>query len=268
MRSLSGFLAAVLLTAAGCGGDKSTPTAPTNTTPTVSSISVTGYAGEITQLNSTVQLKATAAMSNGSQQDITSTATWQSDATAVATVNGSGLVRAVAAGDATITATQGGVAGRQRITVSRPREVQPSIQASLNVTTSPELAYLYRAMMEADFIETGGGVGYSVNFIDIVWRDYTDQVLANQHIGPGTLGQIWGSNYVPAGGGQGIRAWIDYSRTLSRVSAEVTISISDDFGNARTFSQTFRNSVGITAPGRVPTDVTEPARASEVFGRR
>lgn len=146
--------------------------------------------------------------------------------------------------------------------------MQPSIQASLNVTTSPELAYPYRATIEADFIEAGGGVGYSVNFINIVWRDYNDQVVVNQHIVPGRLAQIWRSNYVPAGGGHGIRAWIDYSRTLSRVSAEVTISISDDFGNARTFSQTFRDSVGITAPARVPTNVADRARPSEVFGRR
>lgn len=252
---------------AGCGGDNNSPTAPSSTTPTVSAITIDGYTGEISKLNSTTQLKATAQMSNGAKQDITNTVQWASDASGVATVTSAGVLKAVSPGDATITATQGGTMGRQRVTITRPREVQPSIRAGLDVTSSPERVFLYRATMDADFIETGGGVGYSVNFINIVWRDYADQVIGNQHINPARLGEIWGSNYVPAGGGQGIRAWVDYNRTLSRVSAEVTISISDDFGNQRTFSQTFRDSVGITAPAGLTKDATPAAHTSEVFGR-
>lgn len=252
----------------GCGGGSSGPTAPTSTTPTTSSITISGYADELTSIGQTVQLKATATMSNGSTQDVTSTATWASDATGVATVSGSGLLRAVSSGDATITATTNGVVGRQRITVSRPKDAQPEIYALLTVTQSPELAFMYRAQLEADFVEIGGGVGYSVNFIDIIWRDHGEEVMVNQHINPGHLQGIWGSNYVPAGGGQGILALIDYNRPLSHISAEVTISLSDDFGNQQTFSQTFRNSVGVTAPARSTTAATSaPARASDIVGR-
>lgn len=267
-RSLSAVILAATLGIVGCGGDNKSPTAPSTTTPTVSSITIDGYTGEISKLNSTTQLKATARMSDGAQQDITNTVQWASDVTAVATVTNAGVLKAISPGDATITATLGGTMGRQRVTITRPREVQPSIRAGLNVSASPERAFLYRATIDADFVETGGGVGYSVNFINIVWRDYADQVITNQHINPARLGEIWGSNYVPAGGGHGIRGWVDYNRTLSRVSAEVTISISDDFGNQRTFSQTFRDSIGVTAPAGVTKDATPAAHPSEVFGRR
>ena len=59
-------------------------------------------------------------------------------------------------GDATTTATNTGMVGRQRVT-ARAREVSPSVTGRLNVRTSPEYLFLYRAEMEANFRETGGG---------------------------------------------------------------------------------------------------------------
>jgi uncharacterized protein YjdB len=94
------------------------PTWPTPITmPTVSSVSINGYSGDITGVGHTVQLRATAHLSNGTALDVTNIASWASDATGVARVSSSGVVTAVSAGDATITATDSGVVGRQRITV-------------------------------------------------------------------------------------------------------------------------------------------------------
>jgi lysophospholipase L1-like esterase len=51
-----------------------------------------------------VQMKAVATLSDGTTQDVTSTAQWSSSNTAIATVSASGLVKAIAVGNATLTA--------------------------------------------------------------------------------------------------------------------------------------------------------------------
>ena len=77
-------------------------------TPTSAQISVSGLAGPTTQ-----QYTATAVFGDGSHQDITSSATWNSSNTGVATINSSGLATAVAAGVVNITATSGNVTSNQ-----------------------------------------------------------------------------------------------------------------------------------------------------------
>ncbi|PYP18109.1 MAG: hypothetical protein DMD52_02690 [Gemmatimonadetes bacterium] len=69
------------------------------------------------QAGFTVQLTATPEDANGAPLS-GRTVTWSSDNTAVATVNGSGLVTAVAAGSATITATSEGKSGTAAVTVT------------------------------------------------------------------------------------------------------------------------------------------------------
>lgn len=102
-------LAFAVLSACGGGG-------PTSTTPTVVSISITSSGGTLV-LGITETFTATATMSNGSTQAITS-GTWGTDAPAVATVNAtSGLVTSVATGDVTIFVDSQGVRGSKRITI-------------------------------------------------------------------------------------------------------------------------------------------------------
>lgn len=64
----------------------------------------------------TQQLSATANLSNNTTQIVTSSATWKSSDTTVATVS-AGLVTAVSSGTATITATYGGQTGSSTVTV-------------------------------------------------------------------------------------------------------------------------------------------------------
>lgn len=85
-----------------------------NSATTVSSVAVTGT---VPAVGSTAQFAATATMLNGTTQDVSSTATWTSSNTAIATVSSSGLVTAVADGTATITATYSGIVGNDAITV-------------------------------------------------------------------------------------------------------------------------------------------------------
>ena len=93
-----GALVAVLVLAAGCGGDG--PTAPS---ATGTSISVTYPVGSTIFIGNQVQFEATVTLGDGTEQPATD-ATWSSDAPAVATVSSAGLVTAVAAGEVTISA--------------------------------------------------------------------------------------------------------------------------------------------------------------------
>jgi len=92
--------ALVLLGACGDGSELPTPT-PVGE-PTVVSVNVSIPAGGTLFIGAQVQFRATATLSNGTTEDRTSSATWGSDAPAVATVSSSGVVTAHAAGEATV----------------------------------------------------------------------------------------------------------------------------------------------------------------------
>jgi Big-like domain-containing protein len=82
---------------------------------TVSSVAVTGA---VPAVGGTSQMVATATLSGGTTQDVTTQATWQSSNTAVATVNASGLATGIAAGSVQITATYQSVSGIDNVTIN------------------------------------------------------------------------------------------------------------------------------------------------------
>jgi uncharacterized protein YjdB len=107
-----------LMTAVGAGSASITATL-NGITSTAASIVVTPPSATLTSVSvtplnvgltvsQTSALTAMAGYSDGSSTNISSTATWSSSNTAVATVDGTGLVTAVAAGTANITASSGG----------------------------------------------------------------------------------------------------------------------------------------------------------------
>jgi uncharacterized protein YjdB len=71
-------------------------------------------------VNTTQQLTATGSYSDGSSRDLTALVTWSSSTIANATVDPFGLVKGVAAGSATITATLGSVSQSTSVTVTAP----------------------------------------------------------------------------------------------------------------------------------------------------
>ena len=89
------FALALGLSIAACG---STPAAPS----TVSTVTVSGGAPAV---GATSQFTAIATLSGGATEDVSSSATWSSSNTAVATVSASGLVTSVRSGTAVISAT-------------------------------------------------------------------------------------------------------------------------------------------------------------------
>jgi uncharacterized protein YjdB len=97
-----------------------TPAALTSifVTPTTASVAA----------GSTQQFTATGTYSNGTTQNVTSTAIWTSSATSTATVTSSGLATGVAQGTATITAASGTIGASAALTVTSP------VLTSLSVT--------------------------------------------------------------------------------------------------------------------------------------
>lgn len=123
--TITSFGVLLTLAFAGCSGGKSTPaspsatpvvtsTPPTATTATVLSIKVSGPS-QVT-MGQSGSFTALAQLSDGSDRDVTNTATWSSSDPTIATVS-AGAVTGVFVGAVSITARVGDVAGSSTATV-------------------------------------------------------------------------------------------------------------------------------------------------------
>ena len=97
----------------GCGSSSSQP----QSQPTLTSIAVTPPTASVA-IQGTQQFAAKGTFSDGSTKDLTSSSTWSSSATNVATISPGGLATGVAAGTTTITAASGTVKGSTTLTVT------------------------------------------------------------------------------------------------------------------------------------------------------
>ncbi len=100
-------------------------------TATLTSIAVTPNSASIA-VGATQQFTATGTYSDGSTKNLSSTATWTSGTTTVATISASGLATAVASGSTTITASLNGVNGKATLTVSAASQGVTSIAVTPN----------------------------------------------------------------------------------------------------------------------------------------
>jgi hypothetical protein len=87
------------------------------TAPVIVSLNVTPTPTSLL-LGKSAQLDAVAAFSDGSTQDVTSTATWSSQQPTIVGVNTTGLITAESAGLSTITASTNGASGSAAVTVT------------------------------------------------------------------------------------------------------------------------------------------------------
>lgn len=111
---------AATMAAVGCSGSSTQPSAPSPpASPAVNVLSVT-VSGAAPTLGASSQLTATAAMSNGTSQNVTGQATWVSSSAAIATVTATGLLTAVSAGAVDVSATYQNVVGFSRLSIARP----------------------------------------------------------------------------------------------------------------------------------------------------
>lgn len=107
------FLVCPLVIVAACGGSGGGPT-PTAPAPTVASISM--QLAEILLVGRSANAAATATMSNGQAQAVTSG--WQSSAANVASVTDVGLVRGVGNGTSVISVSSGGQQASRTIRIA------------------------------------------------------------------------------------------------------------------------------------------------------
>ena len=119
MKVAGAILASVVVAAGAC--TEKTAIAPDTTVkvtpPTLFQVTVTAPAPELFQRGSSAQFRAIATLSNGFQEDRTSTATWASDNSSVASVSNTGVVTAGDEGTATISATVQSVRGTFNVRV-------------------------------------------------------------------------------------------------------------------------------------------------------
>jgi hypothetical protein len=119
------FLATLLaLTLIGCGGGSltttssgSTPNPPTPPAVTLAAITVTPGAQTIAA-GQQQQFKATGTYSDHSSKDLTSSVTWKSSEATIASISAAGLVKVLAAGQTTISATLKSVNGSTGLTAT------------------------------------------------------------------------------------------------------------------------------------------------------
>ena len=116
-----------MIWASGCGDAATEPAPPPPDPPRPTTMTVTPSTAELAALGATVQLTAEVRDQNGNAMS-GAAVNWSSSATAVASVDGTGLVAAAGNGTATITATAGSASGGAQVTVA---------QEASSVTVSP-----------------------------------------------------------------------------------------------------------------------------------
>jgi uncharacterized protein YjdB len=100
--------------ATACGGSSTNPAGPTTSAATVATVVVTSAPAP----GSSLQMTATARLSDGTSRDVTGAAAWESSNRAVATVSPTGMVAVVSAGELDVRATYQTVTGLMHLLVA------------------------------------------------------------------------------------------------------------------------------------------------------
>lgn len=171
---LRGFLlvlTAVMAVTLACQKKEAPNEAPSGVTPTptVTGLTVTGGTPTV---GTTAQMTATAALSNGATQNVTSTATWRSSNNGIATVNATGLVAAVGSGAVDISATHQTSTATIRLTVPSPAPSTFSLTGRVTDATSGA------PLAGADVRATAGANAGKSSRTDSSGRYSLDQLVA------------------------------------------------------------------------------------------
>jgi len=112
--------------------DPPAPTPPTPS-PSVFSVAIVPSTSTVTT-QSTVQLAATATLTDESKIDVTKLVTWESANQDIAVVNSSGLVAAKSVGSVNVLAIDGKVSGTANVTVTAPTPPTPTKTTTIQFT--------------------------------------------------------------------------------------------------------------------------------------
>ena len=152
----------------GCGGGSSNsggnPQPPVlksiTVSPSTPSVTIDAIASDANQ-----QFTATGSYNDGSSKDLTSSASWSSSDTGVATITAAGLVTGIKGGSATITATSGGVSGTATVNVTA------ALKSIAITTATPSIA----PGTQAQFTAMG-------TYFDKSTKNLTSQVTWNSSV--------------------------------------------------------------------------------------
>jgi uncharacterized protein YjdB len=109
--------------------------------PTLTTITVSPTTPSI-QENATLQMIATGSYDDGSTKTITGSVSWSTSDDTIATVNSSGVVKGVAPGSASITATSAAISGSTTVNISFANLVSITISpSSQSVTAGDTVQY-------------------------------------------------------------------------------------------------------------------------------
>jgi len=107
------FLTIIVLSGCGGGGGGSSNTA---TSKVLTSIAIVPEKNNLA-IGKTRQFTATGTYSDGSTQDLTGSVTWSSADTTISTITPNGMATSIAAGETTITATNGSISSTTTLTI-------------------------------------------------------------------------------------------------------------------------------------------------------
>ena len=152
--SVPAALVALGLLACGGGDDPVSPPPlppppPPSPPPVATTVEVAPATASLAALGATAQLSATVRDQNGNEMQ-GQTVTWASGDEAVATVDASGLVTAVANGAATVTATSGSASGSASVTVAQEAAALTVTPASVVLSAVGETAQLMAEVTDAN----------------------------------------------------------------------------------------------------------------------
>ena len=157
MRIARLLIAGLLITStwsAGCAGNDN----PNKPSPTVTSVAVSGTLN-FTSAGQTSPLTATATLSDGTTQNVTTVSTWQSSNGVMATVSASGVVTASNFGQSLITATYQGVTGQA--TIVFPVNLNGQTWKGTTIDSSGTL------QLTMVFTQTGAAISGSVTYTGV-----------------------------------------------------------------------------------------------------
>lgn len=239
--------------------------------PTLTSITVTPANPSII-VNGQQQFTATGNYSDGSHQNLTSSATWTSSSPSVATINSTGLATGVAAGSTTITATYGSVHGNTGLTVTGGTgtftiSVNPASlsitqgnQGTTTITTAVSGGFNSSITLSVSGVPSGTSVSFNPATIPAPGSGSSTMTIS---VGASTPTGTYPITVTGNGGG------VQQSGTLSlTVSAGSTFSISASPASVSlmqgtqgsstittTVTNGFNNAISLSASG-VPTGTT------------
>ncbi len=228
MRAMKALAVAMTLAAVFGACDKKTPADPT---PTTQAITITGTLS-LANKSETSQLAATASLSDGSTLTITTTATWTSSNTAVATVNSGGLVTALTNGTTVITVTYQGKTQTAALTVAMKATAQMTPFFS-------RLCRPFKAGMDLTITEKSGNIGMTVTSVTIIMVDINHVTRFSKTYSAVEIAALIGNNHLNAGESRVMSIVASYPGNVETEdsTASVTMTVTDDAGNASTVSQ-------------------------------